>query len=278
VGISPYFLILEALMVILLLLCLQHAWRKGAPDVLALLAGVLYGVLLELATVRQLEAYHYGRFFMMVADVPLAVGIGWGVIIYSVRLFSDATSLPWGARPALDGLLALNIDLAMDAVAIRLGMWDWGQGFDFQYFGVPWANFWAWFWVVFSFSLGLRWVSRLPGSWGRWLAPLGGLLLGLVGVIGTNYLIAFVVPREMHELTIFVVLGLALLGEMLMRPTLMGTPESALVLWVPLAFHLYFLAAGLLSGVILQTPFLLVMSVLMLGMSLLVHRKGPLSH
>jgi hypothetical protein len=273
-GISPYFLALEVLMAILLLLCLRHAWRQGAPTVLALLAGVLFGVLLELATVRQLGAYQYGRFLVMVADVPLAVGVGWGVIIYSVRLFSDATNLPWWWRPALDGLLALNIDLAMDAVAIRLGMWDWGQGLEFQYFGVPWANFWAWFWVVFSFSMGLRLVGRLPDPMGRWLAPIGGLSVGLAGVIGTNYLIVYVVPRQMYELTIFIVLGLALLGEVLMRPMLVGEPASALVLWVPLTFHLYFLVAGLLSGVILQPPFLLVMSVLMLGTALVVHRGG----
>ncbi len=273
-GISPYFLALEVLMAALLLLCLRHAWRQGAPDVLALLAGVLFGVLLELATIRQLEAYHYGRFLVMVADVPLAVGVGWGVIIYSVRLFSDATNLPWGARPALDGLLALNIDLAMDAIAIRLGMWDWGQGFEFQYFGVPWANFWAWFWVVFSFSMGLRLVRRLPDPMGRWLAPMGGLFVGLAGVIGTNYLIVYVVPRQMYELTIFIVLGLALLSEVLMRPMLVGRPASALVFWVPLAFHLYFLAAGLLSGAIFQPPFLLAMSGLMLGTALVVHRGG----
>ena len=75
-----------------------------------------------------------------------------------------------GARPLLDGLLALNIDLALDAVAIRLGFWDWGQGFSFQYFGVPYANFWAWFWVVTSFSLGYR-ILALRTDWiGQYLS------------------------------------------------------------------------------------------------------------
>ena len=240
---------------------------------MALFAGVLFGVLLELASVQQLQAYHYGRFLVMVGDVPLAVGVGWGVIIYSVRLYSDATSLPWWARPLLDGLLVLNIDLAMDAIAIRLGMWDWGQGLEFEYFGVPWANFFAWFWVVFLFSLGLRLVSRLPGAVGLWLAPFGAIVIGMLGVIGTNFLIADVVSPDWYGFTIFIVFGLALLAEPFMRPVLVGPSVPALVMWIPLAFHLYFLVAGLLSGVIFQPVYLLFVSALMMVMSVFLHRK-----
>ena len=63
----------------------------------------------------------------------------------------------------------------MDAVAIRLGMWDWGLGFTQQYFGVPYVNFWAWFWVVFSFSLGLRLLGHASSQIVRRWAPLGAL-------------------------------------------------------------------------------------------------------
>ena len=96
----------------------------------------------------------------MIGDVPLCIGVAWSCIIYSAMEFSDASSLPYWARPILDGLLALNIDLALDAVAIRLGFWSWGQGLKFQYFGVPYANFWAWVLVVFSFSLGYRLLAH----------------------------------------------------------------------------------------------------------------------
>ncbi|MFH1446977.1 MAG: carotenoid biosynthesis protein, partial [Chloroflexota bacterium] len=121
-----------------------------------------------------------------------------GIIAYGVKLFSDASNLPDWARPVLDGLLALNIDLAMDAVAIRLGMWDWGQGFKTQYFGVPYANFWAWFWVVASFSAGIRWlIPRVKGI-GRWLSPFGALLIGTLSVLGTNALIVYVIPHQFY--------------------------------------------------------------------------------
>jgi hypothetical protein len=92
---------------------------------LRLLAGIFFGVLLELATIRQLHAYEYGHFMIMVLDVPLCIGVAWSCILYSVIEFSDAGSLPYWSPPILDGLLALNIDLALDAIAIRLGFWDW---------------------------------------------------------------------------------------------------------------------------------------------------------
>ena len=81
---------------------------------------------------------------------------------------------------ALEGALAdANIDLALDAVAIRLGFWNWGQGLHFEYFGVPYANFWAWFWVVFFFSLGYCLLARRADWVGAWISPLLALIVGL---------------------------------------------------------------------------------------------------
>jgi len=118
---NAYFILFELVIYIQLLLCLRHAWRHGTKNLLRLSAGILFGVMLELATIRQLQAYEYGRFLIMVLDVPLCIGVAWSCILYSVMEFSDASSLPYWTRPVLDGLLALNIDLALDAIAIRLG-------------------------------------------------------------------------------------------------------------------------------------------------------------
>jgi hypothetical protein len=53
----PYFYIFELLAVVIFGLCLRHAWKAGAPAVLQLCAGVGFGLLLEIATIRQLHAY-----------------------------------------------------------------------------------------------------------------------------------------------------------------------------------------------------------------------------
>lgn len=269
---SPYFLLFEFIIYIQLALCLVHAWRQGLANLLRLFAGILFGISLELATIRQLSAYEYGQFLVMVLDVPLCIGVAWSCILYSVMEFSDGSSLPYFARPILDGLLALNIDLALDAVAIRFGFWDWGWGLEAQYFGVPFANFWAWFWVIFFFSMGYRLLAR-RADWLRiWLAPLLGLFVGLTGVLGTNALIVFGVPPQWRNTIIFSTLGLALTLILWLRPKFNLTPPPSLVFWIPFLTHAYILAAGLVSGVILAPPFLLWMGILMFLVALWLHR------
>jgi hypothetical protein len=268
-----YFVLFELIIYIQLALCLFHAWKQGTTYLLRLSAGILYGVLLELATIRQLHAYQYGEFLVMVLDVPLCVGIAWGCILYSVMEFSDASSVPYWARPILDGLLALNIDLALDAVAIRLGFWDWGQGLKFQYFGVPYANFWAWFWVVFSFSLGYGLLAHREEWIVRWLSPLMALVIGLVGVLGANAVITFEISFEDHQLFVAVSLALALILVMSLRPHFYLKPVPSLVFWVPFLTHAYVLIAGLTSGVILHPPFLLLIGLVMIVIGFFLHWK-----
>jgi hypothetical protein len=265
-----YFIFFELIIYIQFVICLHHAWKQGTAKVLRLFAGVVYGVFLELATIRQLDAYHYGRFLFMILDVPLCIGVAWSCVIYSSMELSDASSVVYWARPILDGLLALNIDLALDAIAIRLGFWDWGQGLKFQYFGVPYANFWAWFWVVFSFSLGYRLLAHREDWIVRWLSPLLAVIVGLAGVLGTNIIIGFEIPGEDHRVFVIVTLLLALLLIVTMRPRIYQPP--ALVLWIPFLTHAYVLIAGLISGVILDPPFLLWMGLLMTVVAFYIHR------
>lgn len=268
---SGYFVAMELMMFGLLALCLWHAAKAGPVAVVRLLVGVLFGVLLEILTIWQINAYSYGRFALMVFDVPLAIGVGWGVIIYSAQLFSDRTTLPEWARAVLDALLALSIDLAMDVIAIRLGFWDWGTSPTFEFFGVPFGNFWGWFWVVFSYSGGTRLLLRwLKGRW-QILAPVGGLLLGLIGVFVTNGIFVFVIPSSWN---LPVVAGLVMISVgivLALRPRVNVGEGDLVAVVVPLVLHSFFLFAGLVSGVILQPIALLVVSVLMLGLSVLLH-------
>jgi hypothetical protein len=135
---------------------------------------------------------------------------------------------------------------------------------------VPYANFWAWFWVVFAFSFGLRLFTYRANWAARRLGPLGAIFIGLVGIVGTNTL--FVAPPGGCSLTLVILLaGMAALVFSL-RPRFSVRPVPPLVFWVLFAFHAYFLLAGLISGVILHPPSLLGMSLAMLALALYWHR------
>jgi uncharacterized membrane protein len=269
-----YFLLFELTIYIQFALCLRHAWKHGTANLLKLFVGTAFGVLLELASIRQLNAYHYGQFLFMVLDVPLCIGIAWSCIIYAVMEFSDGSSLPYWTRPILDGLLALNIDLALDTIAIRLGFWDWGQGLHFQYFGVPYANFWAWFWVVSSFSLGYRLLAQRSDWIGIWLSPFLGIVIGLAWVIFTNAFITYIIPFDYHTLTIAPVLIGALVVIIASRPRFYQSTVDPLAFWVPFLTHFYLLIAGLVSGVIFDPPALLWIALSMVLLALVLHKPS----
>lgn len=187
--------------------------------------------------------------------------------------FSDSSNLPYWFRPVLDGLLALNIDLALDAAAIRFGFWDWGQGLHSQYFGVPYANFWAWFWVIFSFSLGYRIFARNTGWAGKWLSAPIAFLVGLLGVLGTNAFIAFVVPASIRSVLILITLLTALTFVILKRPQFYQRPVHPIAFWIPFLMHVYVLVAGMISGVLFDPIFLLIVGIIMLVIALYLHSK-----
>lgn len=258
-------------MLCMLALCLRHAAKRGLAAVLALLAGVCFGVILEWATIEQLAAYSYGsQFLLAIGTVPLSIGMGWGVILYSAALYTDSSTLSPYWRPVADALLALHIDLAMDAVAIRLGMWDWGKGLQHDYYGVPYENFWAWFWVIFFFSAARRLLSAERVPYRAICAPVGAIFIGVLGVLCSNRLIVSYVPERYVPAVIVVLFLGAFVAIWVQRPRL-ARPPDPLAAWVPLVFHGYFLGAGLVCDIFRGGAVLLYISLAMLVLSIVLH-------
>jgi hypothetical protein len=271
---NPYFLAFELFVTALFAVCLWSAARQGRFAALELLWMALFGFLLEWLTIKQLSAYYYGPFAVMIDGAPLAVALGWAVIIYASMHFSDRVRLPDTVRPLLDALLALNIDIALDVVAVRLGMWVWvGVGRGEQWFGVPWANFWAWFLVVWSFSMFLRalrpWRAYRVR---RWLyAPLA-MTLALVALVIASSLFYLLTDLHAEALASLFVLAASLWIVLSHRPRLRaGQFGSVIVVLVPLAFHLFALFSGALEGIFSREPWLGAIGVAMLVVSLLLH-------
>ena len=194
------FSVFEASMFLLLALCLLHAWKRHRALVAYILGGVLFGVLLESMEVLS-HSYTYSHFHVMVGrapmDVPVCIGAGWGIILYTARLFTDALGMPRLAAAALDTLLALNIDLSMDVVAYRLHMWHWywtdtSKALTSQWFGIPYGNFNGWVTVVFCYSGFSRLFEGMiarhdrSGVMRRTMVALLALLCSLAALFATE--------------------------------------------------------------------------------------------
>ena len=52
---NAYFLLYDFTLYLQLATCLPHVWKHGRANLLRLFAGILFGVSLELATIRQLQ-------------------------------------------------------------------------------------------------------------------------------------------------------------------------------------------------------------------------------
>ncbi len=273
------FLLSEFLNIALFAACLWHAARQGKTRVFELLASLVYGVALEWMTIKLVEAYDYGSFLIMVDTAPLAIGLGWAVIIYTAMEFTRYLRMPTYAKPFLVGLLALNIDAGMDAVAIRLGFWNWVIPLDHQWFGVPWGNFFAWFVVAASFS-GMLYMFRERGwqvsvqRWKNWLYPWLALLISLLILAGSNYLFVNFLGRSDlgGAISMLVLVIPAMLVVYTARPVVDAQSQlDPVVLAVPLVYHILFTVFGFTNGIYAQTPILAVVGMLMLAVGLGVH-------
>jgi carotenoid biosynthesis protein len=273
----PVFLCFELGIYVLFVICWRHAWVRGWLPLFDLAAGIIYGVVLEYTAILTLHAYSYGHFLIMLfAAVPLCIGVSWGLILYTAMATSDHFALPWYLRPIVDALLALTIDLSMDAIAIRLGFWSWGTAGP--WFGVPLGNFYAWFGVVFSFSLllrlGHRWILT-----GR-LFALGDAALAIVAVpLVALQLLTLFRPYAVlvsQGVVAWLLIGLLVGGSGLLTGyavlrTQHDHPLDLVLLSVPLGFHLFFFGALFWARIARQVPALIAISALMLGAGLLLH-------
>jgi hypothetical protein len=286
-GVPVSFAVFELFNYVLLCLCAWHALQQGPlrrARLIELGAGVLYGLTLETLTIVQFHAYQYGHFLIMFGPVPLAIGVGWGIILYSAMTFADAFALRAWAAPALVGLLGLNIDLGMDAVAIRLHMWQWlGLAYNQQWFGVPYGNFYAWF-IVLCSSSALLWLARPHTSQPGWQGPLAALGALLGSVIILVLLDELEVQYVTHGGIVWLPMAILVIGGVIVvvwdvlarrspvrTPTVKAPANALIPTMVPFYFHLFFLTMLFVAGIASRLPILVAISLAMLAISLALH-------
>ncbi|MCS6777396.1 MAG: carotenoid biosynthesis protein [Chloroherpetonaceae bacterium] len=169
---------------VVFLLYALWAMRRGPHRWIPLGGAVLYAIVFEHANMARYAhtpgGYHYhpASWCMILGDVPLYIPLAWGFILSTSMRITEHLGIHPGARPFCDALLALLIDLSLDAVAIRLEFWYWhGIPLNDAFFGVPADNFLGWLLVSFTFSVLTRHLWDRPQArpalrqalWIQWL-------------------------------------------------------------------------------------------------------------
>jgi hypothetical protein len=286
------------------MILIREYFQKNILRIYEIISCAAFGLILEVGNTSLAHNYSYSSdFLVQIFGVPLAIGCGWAVIIYSAMLLSDQYNIPWFFRPFLDALTALVLDLSMDIVAIRLNFWHWAISLNEEWFGVPYENLAGWIFVVLSFSFLIRFIRTLNPK--RFLTELlmlispiisymilgiGLALYGLLSVIpyginnwteflGFNYQpnlnVIYNPAVQQWKLIILVIIIVELVNlvlfaiikykkEYLWRFDLLSF--SALS-----AIHVFFLAAIFSTGIYKELPVAAVIAVIALLIHFLLH-------
>ncbi len=274
---------------LLFILCLRDAIKKGPQHVAYLLGGLAFGLCLEYIEVISDMGYTYGRFLIMFGkaplNIPLCIGVGWAIIMYTAKLFSDALKLPWWACAAVDALLAINIDLSMDTVAYRLHMWHWnwqGTGLNplkAQWFGVPYGNFYGWLIVIFFYSYFSRLFEKLIAVKTKWLkviaVPLLALLCSEIVLYGTEvYIDDWLYNKfgitSLNRLIAFlcILIFLFIIGR---RKKRISEAVPFITWLVPAYFHIFFFAWLFTGGFYTENSWMVAAACINLVLGFVIH-------
>lgn len=161
----------------------REALKRNYMRVFEIISCAVFGLILEIGNTYIAHTYYYSQLFLVkIMDVPLAIGLGWAVIIYCSMLLSDQYNIPWRFRPAMDALVAVLLDISLDMVAIRLGFWHWSIPLTQEWYGVPYENLIGWMLVTLSFSYLIRFIRTL--NYKRILTKIIMILSPLISYIG----------------------------------------------------------------------------------------------
>jgi hypothetical protein len=299
-----YYAALQLAVAVTFFITAVRAARHSRARLMELLSAFLFGLLLEQGDIFLFGTYRYNSDWLRLGDVPVAIALTWAMIMAGALNITDALGLRdassgnlrgLGDRaglvhsipaPMADAVWAILLDLALDAVAIRLGLWTWTIRAAEGWFGVPWGNFFAWLFVAFWFSFFTRRVraTRHARS-AQWFVPIfafGGLMAALVPFVAIENTAALpFVPDNASAynnqvwmifaamLALFCGVTVWALTRRKLEPR--ETPDHWLLL-VRLSIHVLFLLAMLAAGIARQAPLLLLVALALLALEFFVTR------
>jgi uncharacterized membrane protein len=297
--VDPLYVLVEASASIFFIGAALAALRRGRLPFFELVSAASFGILLEEGDQLVFETYHYSAdWFLAIDRAPVVIGLTWALIIAGAMRLTDALGVRRRYAPFVDAVLAISLDLAFDAIAIRMGLWTWRDiGPTDGWFGVPAGNFYSWLVVILAFSSLTRWLRdsaarRRALEWLQLAVPLPafGLLLG--GIVPFAVLHPIVDPRPGGGMVIFALVFAAFLaisawgvwGSDRIRPDgeRLAILDLGLALGTRVAIHGFFITALVLIGAAWELPVLLVAAAILLAaewpLGRLVHARHTAAH
>lgn len=282
---DPIYLLLEVSASLFFIGAALAASRRGRLPFLELVSAAIFGILLEEGDQLIYGTYNYSDAWVLVIDrAPLVIGLSWAIIIAGAMRITDALGVRRPYAPFVDALLAISLDLAFDAIAIRIGLWTWiGVDANQGWFGVPWGNFYAWLFVTMGFSLLTRWIREAAASarareWLQLGVPVPAFAILSAAILPFHFLKPIIDPAEggggvlfLATLVVFLVLAVwGVFGPGRDAPDgqQTGMLDLRLAIVTRVAMQGFFLTALLLMGLALQLPVLLGAAVLFLAAEL----------
>ena len=282
---NPLYLLLEIGAASFFVIAAWLAMRRGPLPFLELVSAAIFGLLLEEGDQLIFETYHYADAWILQLDrAPLVIGLTWALIIAGAMRITDALGVRRRWAPFVDSVLAIMLDLAFDAIAIRMGLWTWRDipATD-GWFGVPAGNFYAWLFVTWAFSFFTRWLrdasaSRRSLEWLQLAVPVPAFILFLFCLVPFTLAKPLVDPSPGGGLLLFVITLAAFVGAAawgVFGPD-RGTPDGSataildlrLAFATRIAIHGFFLVALLLLGLAASQPVLLGVALALLAAEL----------
>jgi hypothetical protein len=279
---NPVYVVIELGAATFFVIAAALALRRGRLPFLELLSAAAFGVLLEEGDQLIFETYHYSPDFILAIDrAPIIIGLTWALIIAGAMRITDALGVRRRYAPFVDSVLALMLDLAFDAIAIRMGLWTWRDvGLTDGWFGVPAGNFYSWLFVTLAFSFLTRWLrdaarQRPALEWLQLLVPIPAFVILVTSIIPFALLKPFVDPAPGGGMSMFVfslaafcaVAWYGVFGPDRGQPNGAGVAivDLRMAFVIRVAIHGVFLIALFWLGLAQTAPMLLVISLTLLA-------------
>ena len=279
---DPVYLLLEAGAAAFFVLAALLALRRGRLPFLELISAAMFGLLLEEGDQLIFETYHYADAWILQLDrAPLVIGLTWALIIAGAMRITDALGVRRRWAPFVDSVLAISLDLAFDAIAIRMGLWTWREvGANDGWFGVPAGNFYAWLFVTWAFSFVSRWLrdvarTRPSVEWLQLLVPIPAFVIFLFTLVPFSLIKPLIDSTTGGGLILFLIAlagFLAAAARGVFGPD-RGDPDGSktAILDLRLAFatrvavHGFFIVALFVMGLAFREPVILVTALALLA-------------